>query len=216
LAPCSATCRGRRSTAHGRMPRVVPGTCRSVIPCSATARRGRSGVPARVSSPNLRWRLLSRARCVPVRACVRSSGRSSAASRSRVCRRTRGHVVRHQADRVKASIECTAQPPPCHAAAGGKKRKRSRRSGRASVPDRAQPRPAGDRLQPPFLRRCGLRRQVSFGVRLLYHAWSKMTTPSGGQPMPYVRSQGLRIHDHVEGHGPPLVCQHGFGDSLES
>ncbi len=34
--------------------------------------------------------------------------------------------------------------------------------------------------------------------------------------MPYVRSQGLRIHYHVEGHGPPLVCQHGFGDSLES
>jgi pimeloyl-ACP methyl ester carboxylesterase len=34
--------------------------------------------------------------------------------------------------------------------------------------------------------------------------------------MPYVRSQGLRIHYHVEGHGPSLVCQHGFGDSLES
>ncbi len=34
--------------------------------------------------------------------------------------------------------------------------------------------------------------------------------------MPYVRSQGLRIDYHVEGHGPPLVCQHGFGDSLES
>jgi pimeloyl-ACP methyl ester carboxylesterase len=34
--------------------------------------------------------------------------------------------------------------------------------------------------------------------------------------MPYVRNQGLRIHYHVEGDGPPLVCQHGFGDSLES
>jgi hypothetical protein len=34
--------------------------------------------------------------------------------------------------------------------------------------------------------------------------------------MPYVRSQGLRIHYHVEGDGPPLVCQPGFGDSLES
>jgi hypothetical protein len=28
--------------------------------------------------------------------------------------------------------------------------------------------------------------------------------------MPYVRSQGLRIHYHVEGDGPPLVSQHGF------
>lgn len=34
--------------------------------------------------------------------------------------------------------------------------------------------------------------------------------------MPYVRSQGLRMHYHVEGDGPPLVLQHGFGDSLES
>lgn len=34
--------------------------------------------------------------------------------------------------------------------------------------------------------------------------------------MPYVRSQGFRIHYQVEGDGPPLVCQHGFGDSLES
>jgi pimeloyl-ACP methyl ester carboxylesterase len=34
--------------------------------------------------------------------------------------------------------------------------------------------------------------------------------------MPYVRSQGLRIHYHVEGDGPPLVLQHGFGDSLAS
>jgi pimeloyl-ACP methyl ester carboxylesterase len=34
--------------------------------------------------------------------------------------------------------------------------------------------------------------------------------------MPYVNSQGLRIHYQVEGDGPPLVFQHGFGDSLES
>jgi pimeloyl-ACP methyl ester carboxylesterase len=34
--------------------------------------------------------------------------------------------------------------------------------------------------------------------------------------MPYVRSQGFRIHYHVEGNGPPLVLQHGSGDSLES
>jgi pimeloyl-ACP methyl ester carboxylesterase len=34
--------------------------------------------------------------------------------------------------------------------------------------------------------------------------------------MPYVRSQGLRIHYQVEGHGAPVVFQHGFGDSLES
>lgn len=34
--------------------------------------------------------------------------------------------------------------------------------------------------------------------------------------MPYVRSQGLRMHYQVEGDGPPLVLQHGFGDSLES
>src|SRR6266567_2587371 len=52
-------------------------------------------------------------------------------------------------------------------------------------------------------------------VRLLNPTWES-TEPSGGQPMPYVRSQGLRIHYHVEGDGPPLVCQHGFGDSLES
>src|SRR5215831_12825221 len=216
LATYSVTCRERRSNAHGRMPRAVPGTCTSVIPFSSTARRGRIGVPARVYSPNLRLRIMSLSRCVPVRACARSSGRSYAASCSRVCRRTRDHVVRHQADRAKASIERTAQPPSCHAAAGGKKRKRGRISGRVSVPDRAQPRPAGDRLQPTLLRRCGLRRQVGFGVRLLYHAWSKMTTPSGGQFMLYVKSQGLRIHYHVEGHGPPLVCQHGFGDSLKS
>lgn len=34
--------------------------------------------------------------------------------------------------------------------------------------------------------------------------------------MPYVRNQGLRMHYHVEGNGPPLVLQHGFGDSLET
>jgi pimeloyl-ACP methyl ester carboxylesterase len=34
--------------------------------------------------------------------------------------------------------------------------------------------------------------------------------------MPYARSQGLRLHYQVEGDGPPLVCQHGFGDSVES
>jgi pimeloyl-ACP methyl ester carboxylesterase len=34
--------------------------------------------------------------------------------------------------------------------------------------------------------------------------------------MPYVRSQGLRIHYHVEGDGPSLVLQHRFGDRLES
>ena len=34
--------------------------------------------------------------------------------------------------------------------------------------------------------------------------------------MPYVRSQGLRIHYQVEGSGPALVLHHGFGDSLES
>jgi pimeloyl-ACP methyl ester carboxylesterase len=34
--------------------------------------------------------------------------------------------------------------------------------------------------------------------------------------MPYARSQGLRLHYQVEGDGPPLVCQHGFGDDLES
>ena len=34
--------------------------------------------------------------------------------------------------------------------------------------------------------------------------------------MPYVRSQGLRIHYQVEGSGPAFVLHHGFGDSLES
>ncbi len=34
--------------------------------------------------------------------------------------------------------------------------------------------------------------------------------------MPYVSSQGLRIHYQVEGKGPALILHHGFGDSLES
>lgn len=34
--------------------------------------------------------------------------------------------------------------------------------------------------------------------------------------MPYVRSQGVRIHYQAEGDGPAFVLQHGFGDSLES
>jgi pimeloyl-ACP methyl ester carboxylesterase len=34
--------------------------------------------------------------------------------------------------------------------------------------------------------------------------------------MPYVHSQGVRIHFQTEGEGPPLVLQHGFTDSLES
>ena len=34
--------------------------------------------------------------------------------------------------------------------------------------------------------------------------------------MPFVMNQGLRIHYRVDGDGPPLVFQHGFGDSLES
>jgi pimeloyl-ACP methyl ester carboxylesterase len=34
--------------------------------------------------------------------------------------------------------------------------------------------------------------------------------------MPYARSQGLRLHYQVEGDGPPLICQHGFGDCPES
>ena len=34
--------------------------------------------------------------------------------------------------------------------------------------------------------------------------------------MPYVDSQGVRIHYEVEGVGPPLVLQHGFSDSLQT
>jgi hypothetical protein len=34
--------------------------------------------------------------------------------------------------------------------------------------------------------------------------------------MPYTQSQGIRIHYHIEGEGPPLVLHHGFTDSLES
>src|SRR5262245_48964762 len=34
--------------------------------------------------------------------------------------------------------------------------------------------------------------------------------------MPYVHSQGIRIHYEAEGDGPPLILQHGFTDSLHS
>ena len=34
--------------------------------------------------------------------------------------------------------------------------------------------------------------------------------------MPYANNQGIRIHYHVEGDGPPLVIQHGFTDSMET
>ena len=34
--------------------------------------------------------------------------------------------------------------------------------------------------------------------------------------MPYANNSGVRIHYEVEGEGPALVLQHGFGDSLES
>ena len=34
--------------------------------------------------------------------------------------------------------------------------------------------------------------------------------------MPYVDSSGVRIHYEVEGSGPPLVCGHGFTESLDS
>lgn len=33
--------------------------------------------------------------------------------------------------------------------------------------------------------------------------------------MPYVSNNGVRIHYHVEGEGPPVVLQHGFMGSLE-
>lgn len=33
--------------------------------------------------------------------------------------------------------------------------------------------------------------------------------------MPYTSRQGVRIHYHVEGEGPPLVLQHGFASNLE-
>ncbi|MFQ5933965.1 MAG: alpha/beta fold hydrolase [Dehalococcoidia bacterium] len=33
--------------------------------------------------------------------------------------------------------------------------------------------------------------------------------------MPYADSQGIRIHYHVEGAGPPLVLQHGITSSIE-
>jgi pimeloyl-ACP methyl ester carboxylesterase len=41
-------------------------------------------------------------------------------------------------------------------------------------------------------------------------------TQQGLTRMPYANSQGIHIHYHIEGEGPPLVLQHGFTDSLES
>ena len=32
--------------------------------------------------------------------------------------------------------------------------------------------------------------------------------------MPYADNDGIRIHYHIEGAGPPLVFQHGFSGSL--
>ena len=34
--------------------------------------------------------------------------------------------------------------------------------------------------------------------------------------MPYANNQGIRIHYHVEGDGPPLVMQHGFTSSIQN
>ena len=34
--------------------------------------------------------------------------------------------------------------------------------------------------------------------------------------MPYANNQGVRIHYHVEGDGPPLVMQHGFTSSIQN
>ena len=34
--------------------------------------------------------------------------------------------------------------------------------------------------------------------------------------MPYASNQGIRIHYHVEGDGPPLVMQHGFTSSIQN
>ena len=33
--------------------------------------------------------------------------------------------------------------------------------------------------------------------------------------MPYALNNGIRIHYHVEGHGPALMMMHGWSDSLE-
>jgi pimeloyl-ACP methyl ester carboxylesterase len=43
-----------------------------------------------------------------------------------------------------------------------------------------------------------------------------VTKCRGGTRMPYAHHQGLRIHYHVDGEGPPLVLQHGFTSSLKS
>lgn len=34
--------------------------------------------------------------------------------------------------------------------------------------------------------------------------------------MPYANNQGIRIHYHVEGDGPPLVMQHGFTSNIQN
>jgi len=36
------------------------------------------------------------------------------------------------------------------------------------------------------------------------------------KPMPYAENDGVRIHYRVVGEGPPLVLQHGFGQSLKT
>ena len=34
--------------------------------------------------------------------------------------------------------------------------------------------------------------------------------------MPYVDNNGVKIHYHVEGEGPPLILQHGFTSSIRN
>jgi hypothetical protein len=34
--------------------------------------------------------------------------------------------------------------------------------------------------------------------------------------MPFTDNKGVHIHYRVEGSGPPLVLQHGYGNALES